>query len=68
MTKPEDMTPEESAQWEKDRQFYIDRAHSEEEANRLATESLKLTRKQKFDSIKPEQSRPWGQAPRKSRK
>lgn len=67
MTKPEDMTPEEPAQWDKDRQFYINRKHDPEEAARLATDSLKLARKQKFDNIQPQQSRPWGQR-RRSRK
>ncbi|HEY2232171.1 MAG TPA: hypothetical protein VGK01_01730 [Candidatus Angelobacter sp.] len=65
MTKPENMTLEEMAQWDKDRQFYLDRKHGPEEAARLATESLTLARRQKFENIRPQQSRPWGQRRRK---
>jgi hypothetical protein len=65
MTKPEDMTPEEAAQWDKDRQFYIDRKHDPEEAARLATDSLNKSRRQKFDNIQPQQGRPPGQRRRK---
>ena len=57
MTKPEDMTPEEEEQWNRNYNFYVDHGHDEEEASRLATEGLKLTRKQKFDNIKPQQSK-----------
>jgi len=65
MIKPEDMTPEEAARWDKDRLYHIDRGNDERETARLATESLKLARRQKFDSIQPQQSRPPGQRRRK---
>jgi hypothetical protein len=65
MTKPEDMTPEEAAQWDKDRQFYIKQGENEAEAARRATDSLKLTRGQQFNNVQPQQSKPWGQRRRK---
>jgi len=61
MTRPENMTLAEEEQWNRNYKFYVNHGHNEEEASRRATEDLKLTRKQKFDNIKPEQSKPWGQ-------
>lgn len=65
MTKPEDMTPAEAAQWDKDRQFYIKQGDNEAEAARRATEDLTLARRQKFDNTQAQQSKPWAQRRRK---
>jgi hypothetical protein len=65
MAKPKDINSQEGKQWEHDLQFYLKRKHSQEDAERLATESLVIARKKRFDNIKPQQEKPWGQRRRK---